>query len=132
MNEMYNMSIVTHNFGVIGVLGVIFINILLLLRIKEIKKYRKFMSVFTPIGSVMIAIIVFTGVIMMAAKHLDFTIENIVMIIFATVFIYLEVKRAKELRYAKVDFSIYKKYAMKILSSEVVIILLIGIWMWIK
>jgi len=132
MNEMYNMSIVTHNLGVIGVLVVIFFNFVVLVRTKDIKKYRRFMRIFTPIGSVMIATIVFTGVVMMAAKHLQFSIANIIMILFAVIFIYLEVKRSKELKYANTVFDVYKKYAIKILIFEAVIILLIGIWMWLK
>ena len=42
--------------------------------------------------------VIFTGVIMMAAKHLDFTIENIAMILFAMILIYLELKRSLGLK----------------------------------
>ncbi len=130
MNEMYSMSIVTHSWGVIGVLAVVFLNMLVLSRADDIRKYRKFMSVFTPIGSVLIGSVIFTGVVMMAAKHLDFTFANIVMILFSIVFIVMEVKRSKEIKFADVKLDEYKKYGMKILVSEIVVILGIGIYMW--
>ena len=97
MNEMYDMSIVTHNYGVIGILGMIFINILMLVRATDINKYTRAVTLFTPIAMTAIGAVIFTGIIMMAAKHLDFTIENIVMIIFAVVLIVLENKRSKKL-----------------------------------
>jgi len=129
MNEMYSMSIVTHYWSVIGVLGVVFLNMFVLMSAKDIKKYRKFMSVFTPIGSVLIGSVIFTGVVMMTAKHLDFTLANIVMIIFAVVFIVMEVKRAKELKFADVKLDEYKLYAFKILIAEIVVIVGISVWM---
>jgi len=129
MNEMYSMSIVTHYWSVIGVLVVIFLNMFMLVNAKDIKKYRKFMSVFTPIGSVLIGSVIFTGIVMMAAKHLDFTLANIVMIVFAIVFIVMEVKRAKELKFADVKLDMYKSYALKILMGEIAVIVSIAIWM---
>ncbi len=94
---MYNMSIVTHNYGVIGILGTIFINILMLVRATDIDKYTRVLSIFMPIGMTAIGAVVFTGIVMMAAKHLDFTFENIVMIIFAITLIVLENMRSKKL-----------------------------------
>lgn len=134
MNEMYDMSIVTHNLGVMGVLGVILVNVLILLMAKEITAYKRKMILFTPIGSTMIALIIFTGVIMMAAKHLDFTIENIVMIFFAIVFIVLEVKRTSTLKKLNKNqengLAEYKRYAINILLIETTMVLVISSWMW--
>ncbi|MCK4737917.1 MAG: hypothetical protein KAT10_05085 [Sulfurimonas sp.] len=135
MNEMYDMSIVAHNYGVMSVLVVILINMFMLLRAKDISKYMRFVSIFTPIGSTTIGLIIFTGVIMMAAKHLDFTIANIAMIIFAVILIFLEVKRTSKLKYLnKKEKGILKKYksfAFKILALEVFVTLSISFWMWI-
>ncbi len=134
MNEMYDMSIVTHNFGVMGVLAVIFINVTMLLRAKEIVRYKRVMRLITPINFISIVGVVFTGVVMMAAKHLDFTIENIIMILISIVLIILEAKRAKKLKYASTKtpnvLENFKPYASKLLLSEIVLILLISIWMW--
>ncbi len=135
INEMYDMSIVAHNYGVMSVLVVILINMFMLLRAKDISKYMRFVSIFTPIGSTTIGLIIFTGVIMMAAKHLDFTIANIAMIIFAVILIFLEVKRTSKLKYLnKKEKGILKKYksfAFKILALEVFVTLSISFWMWI-
>ena len=134
MEEMYNMSIVTHNYGVMLVLGVILINVLMILRAKETSKYRIFHTLFMPIGSTMIGVIVFTGIVMMAAKHLEFTLANIAMIIFAITLIFLEFKRSRKLKYTKNKdengFVEYKSYALKVLMYEAIVTLSISFWMW--
>jgi len=135
MNEMYDMSIVTHNYGVMSVLGVILVNVFMLLRAKSPSKYRRFVRIFNPIVGTAIGFIVFTGVIMMAAKHLEFTVENIVMIVFVTILIVLEAKRASKLKYLDTReegvFEEYKKYALNLLKLEVLVTLSISTWMWI-
>lgn len=134
MNEMYDMSIVTHNWGVMSVLGVILINIFMLLGIKNIAKYTRAMSLFTPIVGTTIGMVIFTGVVMMAAKHLDFTVQNIAMITFAVILIYLEVKRSKGLQNLnkKDENAIkeYRTYALKIFLLEIFVTLSISFWMW--
>ena len=134
MNEMYDMSIVTHNYGVIGIWLVVLVNLFMLMRANEIGKYKRSMQLFTPIGSLSIASVIFTGVIMMAAKHLEFTLENIAMIFIALAFIVLEVKRAKTLKYTstkeKDALKNFKVYALKILATEALMTLLISLWMW--
>lgn len=135
MNEMYNMSIVAHNYGVMSVLGVIIVNLYMLLSTKDIKIYRRRHTLFIPIGMTTVGAILFSGVVMMAAKHLDFSIENIVMILFVTMLIVLENKRSSRLRLTdsrvKNGFENYKKYAIKILMLEIFIVLSISTWMWI-
>jgi len=134
MNEMYSMGILTQYYGVIGILGVIFINFLMLNFASNLNLYKRQMRIFTPIGSIAIGVIIFTGVVMMAAKHLEFTIENIVMILFAIAIIVLEAKRAKTLKYlsSKEENALknFQVFAMKILASEVFIVLSISTWMW--
>ena len=133
MNEMYNMSIVTHNFSVLVVLAVISLNFYKIYRADGVQAYRKFSMLFNPIGSTVLGSVIFTGIIMMAAKHLDFSIANIVMIVFAVVLIVLESKRIKTLRYILnkdiESFVEYKKFAQKILLVEFVISLAIYIGM---
>lgn len=129
MNEMYNMSIVTHYYSVIGILIVIFINLGMLYRAKDIKIYQRQMSLFTPLGSMAIAGIIFTGIVMMASKHLNFSIENIIMIVFSIVIIILEAKRVKTLKYLKSELNGYKRYANKLLLSEIFLTLSISAWM---
>jgi hypothetical protein len=82
-----------------------------------------------------IGLVVFTGVVMMAAKHLDFTLANIAMIIIVTVLIVLEVKRSKTLKYInpkkKHIFNTYKIFGSKILYIEVAMIIFLALWMWL-
>lgn len=135
MNEMYDMSIVTHNLSVIGILIVVFINLVLLLSTTDIKKYKRVMSLFTPIGSLAIGGVIFTGIVMMAAKHLHFSVENIVMILFAIGVISLEVLRAKTLKRLSIlqenALGDFKIFATKLLLLEVAATLLISAWMWL-
>ena len=134
MNEMYSMSIVTHNYSVMLVLGVIFVNFLMLKSATELKKYKRALSLFMPIGMTMFGSIIFTGIVMMAAKHLDFSVENVIMILIAVALIVLENKRSKDLRYldTKVEnyFENYKGYAYRIFSIEILLVLAISVWMW--
>jgi len=135
MNEMYNMGLSIHSIGGIVLVGVIFLNIFLLRIAKNIQKYKRMMSIFLlPLTATVIGLEIFTGVIMMAAKHLDFTIENIVMIAISVLLIVLEVKRAKTLKYMNPNkersLEAYKDYANKLLYIEIAWTLVIFIWMW--
>ena len=135
MNEMYSMGLSLHTVGGIALVGVIFLNIFFLRRAKDLQKYKRLMSIFLlPFTATVIGIEIFTGVIMMAAKHLDFTIENIVMIIVSILLIVLEAKRAKSLKYMnpKKERALegYKVYGIKLLYIEIAWTFVIFIWMW--
>ncbi|MDY0116249.1 MAG: hypothetical protein RBR59_01575 [Sulfurimonadaceae bacterium] len=135
MNEMYSMGILTHNMGVIGLLGVISINIIMLYLARDIRVYAKKMRIFMPIGAGLIATILFTGAVMMAAKHLNFTLENIIMILYGIALIGLEVRRYAKLKHLNLEiknpFETYKKLAFTLLAIEFVGSLLISLWMWL-
>lgn len=135
MNEMYAMGIVTHNIGVMGMLAVILINFLMLVGAQDIRRYAKRMRIFMPIGAGFIATILFTGAVMMAAKHLHFTFENSVMTVFGVLLIILEAKRYKKLKYINMNepnpLERYKAIAYKILSIEFFGSLLITVWMFV-
>ncbi|MBC8236649.1 MAG: hypothetical protein H8E76_00310 [Helicobacteraceae bacterium] len=135
MNEMYDMSIVTHYYGVLGILVVIFINSMMLKKAKNINDYKRQMSLYTPVAHIPIGVVIFTGVVMMAAKHLAFSVENILMIVFSIGIIYLEVKRAKALKYLDIReenaLEKFKIDAASFLFMELVLTLSISIWMLI-
>ena len=134
MNYMYNMSIDFHNYVVILLLVLIGLNFVLLFRAKNVFSYRKKMAYLTPTIAVLLASILFTGTIMMAAKHLHFTLANIAMIAIAIAFIVLEAKRVKPIKRLKdvpEAIPVYRDFAKKILSIELLIVLVISIWMWI-
>ena len=133
MNEMYNMGIVTHYYSVWAVFGVILLNLFMLNKANDVQRYRRFNTLFMPIGSMFIGGVIFTGVIMMAAKHLDFTIENIFMIIIGIYIIILEAKRSKKLRFIKNDdlqtFVVYQAEVKKLLFLEMILLIAISAWM---
>lgn len=133
MNEMYDMSIVTHNLVVVCLLGVILVNILMLLVAQDVRVYAKKMRIFMPIGATLISAILFTGAIMMAAKHLEFTTENIIMIVFGSFLIFLESRRYSTLKHLKREslFGGYKKKALIFLMAELLGSVAISVWMWI-
>ena len=133
MNEMYNMSIDIHYYGVMMMVMMIVANGYHIKTVADIKSYRRKVRFVIPITYTILSLVLFTGTIMMAAKHLDFTIENIVMIFFGLLTIILEIKRHKPLPFinpAKPElFEAYKTKAMKILLFELVATLLITVWM---
>ena len=136
MNEMYNMGLSLHSWSAVAVLVMIFINLFILMSAKELAKYKKVNALYLmPLEITVLGTLLFTGIVMMAAKHLDFTIENIVMIIISIVIIILEVKRLKALKYlsTKKDhaLAVYKPFARTLLQIEFLVVLLISIWMWL-
>ncbi len=136
MNEMYSMGLSLHSIGAIGILAVIVLNLFLLISTKELGKYKRMMSVvLIPLSESMLGFVIFTGIVMMAAKHLDFTLENIAMIAISLVYIVLEVKRLKALKYLNASkekaFDAYKPYARTILQVQFLMVILISIWMWV-
>ena len=136
MNEMYNLGLSLHSIGAVAILAVIFLNLFVLISSQDLAKYKRLMSIFlTPLSATILGYGIFTGVIMMAAKQLDFTLENIVMILISIVFIVLEVKRLKSLTYMdsrkERAFDAYKPIARTILQIEFLMVLVISIWMWL-
>jgi len=135
MNEMYNMSIVAHYYSVVAVFLSILLNLVMLIKADNIEKHKRFVTLYNPIGGTFMGGIVFTGVGMMAAKHLDFSIENILMILIAIYMIMLDVKRNKALKIIRTDyhssFQFYKFFAMRMLLTQMLLLLAISIWMLI-
>jgi len=136
MNEMYNMGLSIHSVSVSALLGVIFVNIVILMKIKDLVKYKRKMSLMLmPLSSMILGTVIFTGIVMMAAKHLEFSVANIAMILLSVVLIYLEVKRVKLLKYINVKkeraLEAYKSFALRILTIEFVLINVISLWMWL-
>jgi len=136
MNEMYNMGLSLHSIGAVAILAVIFINLFILMSYQDLKKYKRLHSiVLWPTTFTILGFVIFTGTIMMAAKHLDFTFANIVMIIISIVYISLEVKRVKSLKYLSETkdhaFNAYKPMARTILQAEFLLVIIISIWMWL-
>lgn len=138
MNEMYTMSLSLHSFGTLALLGVICLNMLFLFLADDLNIYKRKMSIILmPLSSMALGAVVFTGVVMMAAKHLEFNLANIAMILLSIILIVLEVKRSKTLKRIRINAEVdalkaYKKYALAILMLELLFITLIAAWMWLK
>ena len=135
MNEMYNMGLDLHSWSAVAVLAMIFLNLYILISSKDLFKYKRINALYlVPLGMTLIGSLLFTGIVMMAAKHLDFTLENIAMIIIGLVLIALEVKRLKALKYLSTKkeraFDAYKPFARTLLQIEFVLVLLMSLWMW--
>jgi phosphatidylserine synthase len=130
------MGLSIHSLGIVALLGLFILNIVLLKVATSLQKYKRLNSIILlPLSATTIGLAIFTGVVMMAAKHLDFTLENIAMIIISVVLIVLEVKRNKTLKYMNPKkehaLSAYKVFGSKILIIELVLTVLIGVWMWL-
>ena len=135
MNEMYSIGLSLHSLGGVAVLVVIFFNLYFLISMNDLKKYKRFNSiVLWPLTFTTLGLVLFTGTIMMAAKHLDFTFANIIMIIISLVYIGLEAKRIKSLKYLSETkdhaFNAYKPIARTLLQVEFLLVLLLSLGMW--
>ena len=135
MNEMYNMALSLHSWSAVAVLVMIFINLYILISAKELAKYKRVNSLYLiPLQITVLGTLLFTGIVMMAAKHLHFSVENIIMIILGVVLIVLEAKRLKVLKYLSTKkehaLEVYKPYARTILQVEFGLVLLMSLWMW--
>ena len=136
MEAMYTTGLNIHYFGVIVLMGVVVFNIVMLSLSHHIIRYSKRMRVVMPISGSLIALILFTGAVMMAAKHLEFTFANVAMIIIAIVMIVLEAKRYKTLK-RKTDitqedaFALYKKKAFRFLGIEMGLLVSMSLWMMV-
>ncbi len=135
MNEMYNMGLSLHSWSAVAVLVMIFINLYILISAKELAKYKRVNSLYlVPLQITVLGTLLFTGIVMMAAKHLHFSIENIVMIILGVALIVLEAKRLKALKYLSTKkehaLEVYKPFSRTILQVEFGLVLLMSLWMW--
>ncbi len=135
MEEMYAMSIGIHNGGVLLLIGIIVMNWVHLMRANDIRVYAKQMRIVMPVSSSLIFLILFTGMVMMAAKHLSFTLENIVMILFAVAMVVLEARRYGSLKHinlkAEKAFANYKTKTYRLFGAELAMNVVMSLWMWL-
>ena len=134
MEALYTAGLEIHFVGIIVLLAVVIFNITMLALSHQIIRYVKRLRIVMPISSALIVITIFTGIVMMAVKHLNFSLANIAMIVLSILFIVLEVKRYRILKY-KTDikqenaFEEYKKKAFRFLGIEMALLILMSAWM---
>lgn len=133
MEAMYTLSVQLHFGSVIFWLGVIAFNMAMVQFAVQGGEYVRRARIAMPFSVMAIAATAFTGTIMMAAKHLEFTLENIAMILLTVVLIGLEARRYKTLRRLRTTLpealTLYRPYALKLLGSELLLSLLMMLWM---
>ncbi|MBU1642446.1 hypothetical protein KKE54_03725 [bacterium] len=129
------MSLSVHWWGVLLLVVIFLASLWQLNRSNDVLAYLRKMRIQGPLIFMVMFVPIFTGMVMMAAKHLDFTIANIAMIVLSVVLIVFEIKRSKPLKYASIAeegaFERYKKEARTILISEIALIVLISLWMFL-
>jgi len=135
MEKMYEMSLSIHEGSIVFLLLLFVGSLWQLAKADDLMVYLRKMRIQSPIIMMSMFAPIFTGMVMMAAKHLEFTVPNIVMIILSIVLIVFEVKRSKPLKYASIAesgaFEKYKKDATTILVAEIALIIMISIWMYL-
>lgn len=135
MNQMYNMSLSIHEVGIFLLLFVFAGSLWQLKNADDLMVYLKKMRIQSPMIMMLMFVPIFTGMVMMAAKHLEFTVANVVMIVLSIVLIVFEIKRSKPLKYASIAeegaFENYKKDSKMILVAEMALIVMISIWMYL-
>jgi len=130
MNEMYEMSQNLHIYSVIAMILTLLIMMLLHKLQSEQEVFVKRNAIVMVFHTSFIASTALTGVIMMAAKHLNFSFANIIMIIGLVAIIVLEVKRSKILkqvvRFGRGELTDYKRVGFNFELIELVLILIVG------
>ena len=134
MEALYATGLEIHFVGVVVLLAVVMFNIIMLALSHQIIRYAKRLRIVMPISFSLIIITAFTGIIMMAAKHLNFSLANIAMIMLSVIFIILEIKRYKILKYEtdikqEGAFNEYKQKAFRLLGIEMLLLMVMSIWM---
>lgn len=134
MEALYTTGLEIHFVGVVVLMAVVMFNIIMLLLSHQIIRYAKRLRIVMPISSSLIIITIFTGVVMMASKHLSFSLANIAMMVLSILFIVLEVKRYKMLKHEtdikqENAFTLYKKKALRVLGIEMALLIVMSAWM---
>lgn len=140
MEAMYALGLSIHSVTTACFLFMIVLNILVLYKFEDDHRYKRINALFlAPFTFMILSFVLFTGVIMMAAKHLDFTVQNSVMVFLSVLVVYFEIKRSKALRFVQADdddleemiFEKYKTVFLKTLFMEFFAVLFIALWMWL-
>ncbi|MFA6189387.1 MAG: hypothetical protein WC680_08940 [Sulfuricurvum sp.] len=134
MEALYATGLEIHFVGVIVLLSVVMFNIIMLALSHQIIRYVKRFRIVMPISLSLITITIFTGIVMMAAKHLNFSSANLAMIVVSIIFIVLETKRYKTLKHEtnikqEGAFWEYKRKAFRLLGVEILLLIAISAWM---
>lgn len=134
MEALYTTGLEIHFVGVVVLLAVVMFNLIMLALSHQITRYAKRLRIVMPISLTLVTITIFTGIVMMAAKHLNFSLANVAMIVLSISFIALEVKRYRILKYEtdiKTENALleYKIKAFRLLGLELLLLIVMSVWM---
>lgn len=134
MEALYSMGLEIHFVGVVVLLSVVMFNIIMLALSQQVVRYAKRLRIVMPISASLITVSIFTGIVMMAAKHLNFSFANVAMIAVSIALIVLEIKRYKILKHdtdikKEGAFFIYKRKAFRLLGLELMLLMAMSAWM---
>ncbi len=133
MEMMYDMSVQIH-YGLVFVwMGVLLFNAAMVQFAVQVPVYVRRARIAMPMSVMTLFALAFTGAIMMAAKHLHFTPENIAMIVLVIVLTVMESRRYKTMRRLRVKvenaLELYRPWALKLLGIEMALTLAMTAWM---
>ncbi len=93
---------------------------------QDFGRYKKSIRIWMPIYGFALASTFFTGVVMMAAKHLEFTLANNLMIAETFLLLYLEIRRHKMMKVSpQSDEAYYIAYAKRIYAIELLTVFVV-------
>ena len=130
---MYTASLQLHFGLVLFWMGIIAFNAAMLQFAVRAPEYVRRARIAMPFSVMAIAAIAFTGTVMMAAKHLAFTLENVAMILITVAVIVMEARRYKTVRRLRTKMAealpLYRPFGLKLLAGEFALTLLLTVWM---
>ena len=130
MEEMYAMSQDIHMFSVVALLIILIFMLFVHKSKAEFEAYVKRVQILMTVHISLLASVVLTGAIMMAAKHLSFTPANLLMIISIFIILTLEIKRNRALvkvtKLKQMEPDVCKKLAFKYHLIELVLIIAVS------
>lgn len=133
MEMMYNTSLQLHFGLIMAWMGVIVFNMAMVQFALRAPDYVRRARIFMPFSVISIAAMAFTGTVMMVAKHLAFSLQNIAMILVVIFLTVMEMRRYKTLRRLRTKLenalTLYRPYALKLLGAEFILTLLMTAWM---
>ena len=133
MEMMYSAGIQIHYGLILALMGIIGFNAAMLQFAVNPAAYVRRARIAMPLSVMLIAAVTFTGIVMMAAKRLDFSFQNSAMILLTLLLIVLESRRYKALRRINPAqenvLTPYEPYAFKLLLTELAFVLVMTYWM---
>lgn len=126
MGEMYAMSLDIHLFSVISLMAVAIVMMILHRSKTDFDPLVKKIQGVTILHLSLLAFVLLTGAVMMAAQHLSFTPANLLMTVAVFIIFALEIKRnralVKTVKHAQIEPDTYKNIGFKYYAVELVLI----------